>query len=380
VESCVIPMPVPAWGGTVVNVNTSAEMASAITNATSGQCINGGGGTFTLDPTISVNASDIRISNATIQSSGDAAVFMNVNGSDVEFIDVTLDMQNQSIGRVIVPNGPRFVFVRSVIRDVNNTDTSTNSAIYPRSDDVYIVCSRFENLISANAPVRAIHWDGVSVNGGIVANNDFINLQANNPAWDADAIVFQNLPGNQFNSKLQILGNRGLDMGKRFVKLQAGNVDIIGNDGHWDSTNGPLGYRHRRAMFDDQGYDNVLIKNNYAISDYDEFGETTFGYGMASQRGFVADNKHIVHNVYEVNMTSNNPATDNYFIVYRDWQQTAGDYPTNSSITNNAAIGSGSLNHVYFDRDTADGNDFQGMTFSGNTSAVAGVEGLTRNT
>lgn len=382
VNQCIEALPIPEWQGSVETVTTDAEVLDAMQNGVSGTCYDGQGGTYTLPVSNQFGIQGAMYKNMTLVPSAPASTnFINIAATDISFLNVVADLLDGPYQSGIQVNRDRFSFVKSAVKNIRQTGTPTTRGIRINSGDNYIVGSRFENLISVNgAAIRGIHWPDVDVNGSIIANNYFENIQETITAQfdqgDADSMVAQN--GTFFTPTL-ILANRGVNFGKRLVKIQQGNMVVLSNWGHWRDAQSPDGYRKKSSLVAHQIGSDVTIRNNYLISDYDTQFEQTQGYILSTGFGNVTeDNIHLDCNIYEVNHSGS--VGSDYGIMMLNWTSHTPPYPTNSSMLDNVIIGSGQLDYIYWDRDTGGSDDFALFTDSNlGTATVPFAIAFTRN-
>lgn len=374
-QQCVFLDSIPDWSGPTVSVTSANELQQILSNGSSGTCYDGGGNTFTLLAGTAINTSSIQLRNMTLLAASGGAQFLKVNGTGVEFLNSTVDMGGNSFQSGIQVNGNSFSFVDSTATNQVIQGGITSELMRIRSGNNYIACSNFTDIIGQDAAVRGIRWDGYNGAGSKIYNNYFENLQSKNNLVDADAIVAQN---TTFTSTTEVYANRGLNFGKRLVKLMAGNVEVLSNWGWWRDSNGPLGYRNKRAFVEHIIGNDVTIRNNFIRSDYSGSNEETIGYVISSNRTGTGEKINLDCNQYQVN--HQDPGFD-YGIMVFNWNGTSPDYPTNSSMLDNVTFGSGSLRSAYYDRNTPNQNNF--ATFANSNTGVNGVpsnQGLIRNT
>lgn len=377
---------VPVWTGPVIQVTTDTQVTEALTNGVEGTCYDGGGGTYTIPLNTGVFASGCQFRNMTLlPPSSTATFFVRVNAPDVSFLDVVVDCQGGTHIVGVDVNAEGFSFVRSTVKNMRQTGTQTIRAVRLNAGDSYIACSKFQNIVTANGgAARGIGWGVFTGPGGVVANCDFDDIQeiitAEHNAGDGDGMVVAR--GTVFTTTNLILANRGVNFGKRLVKLQNGNCLVLSNWGHWKDRIGPDGYRKKSALVAHQIGNDVTVRNNYLVSDYATDFEQTHGYILSTGFGSVTqDNIHCDCNVYEVNHGPVENGGIDYGIVMLNWSNHSPPYPTNSSMLDNVIKGPGVLDYIYWDRDTPGSDDFALFPDSNlGTNTVTFVSAFTRNT
>lgn len=357
-QRCIYKRDFPSLNGPVVNITSTAQLQSLLNGgASAGTTLLGNGGTFTIPLGFNVSSSDIHVKDMTIRAPSAGGTHITANGNRVTFDNVTLDMQSRHMQIPLRVNGDDFNFIRSEVKSIIGTGTGTIDGISVKGNRVNIICSRFTDIWSATAVVRAVRWQGVTIQGGICANNEINNMQSTNvnttnPAFvgdDADGFVMQQV---NFTTPLRVFANRGINMGKRLIKTQTVNVRMIGNFGHWRDQNGPLGQRRKRAIISDLfGYQNV-VKNNHGISDYRTTTGEAYCVEIGHNRPQSGDSVWSC-NVYEINHA---PHTLDFGYSVRNYSSGNPMYPPNSEMLDNVIIGT--VAYAYWDRDTPTANNF----------------------
>lgn len=359
-QGCIYKRDVPSLNGPVDTINSSAELQNALSGgAASNTTLLGASGTFSLPVGFNVSSSDIHVKDMTITAPSAGGTHLTINGQRVTFEEVNHDLQSRHMQIPIRINGDDCNIIGGQTRNLIGSGTGTIDAISVKANRANIICREFNDLWAADAVIRAIRWQGVTIEGGICANNLINNMQSTNvnttnPAFigdDADGFVMQQV---NFTTPLYLLANRGINMGKRLIKNQSVNVVMLGNRGHWRDINGPLGQRRKRAIISDLfGYRNI-VKNNEGVSDYRTTTGETYFIEVGHNRPQSGDSEWSC-NVYEINHA---PHTLDYFISVRNYSTGNPMYPPNSQMQDNVQKGSGAVAHAYWDRDTPSANNF----------------------
>lgn len=378
-QQCVFLDPAPEWTGTTQTVSTNADLLSKLTSGSSNVCYDLQGQTFQLTPGFVQAGSNVRVKNGTITPTSSAGTFSTVTGNSIFYENVVLDYLNFDFDTGFSITGADFEFVRSEAKNINRpTSTNTFQAFLVKGDRADFRCSNFANFIGTNAAARAIRWADATIEGGYVVNNTFNNIQATNansfnPSFvgnDGDAMVAQ---GVTFTVPLKIYGNRGTNMGKRFVKIQNGDHYVQSNDGNWQDLTGPLGSRSKRAMYADLSNDDSRFRNNIARSNYQYTDGESHGYFFAHTPSTA--NKNWTCNTYEINHTANN--LDYGFTVFNRTNGTPA-YPP-GQFSDNVVNGSGTIDWAFWDRNTPLDN-FSGYATVAGDVFVPTASGVIRNT
>ena len=377
----IVALPEPECAATVEVSPSGSDDSQMIVDSAKdigpGGCVDGGGATFKVD-SMKIMTSDVVFKNIKmVPAKQKGGYLVAEHGTDITWIDSPIDFlgRNFQFGHVVEDGAHRTTIVRSGTYNAWQEGQGTLAGIRVRAaDDFNATCNTFKDLISVDYPVRGVWYaDKDSVGGGIIANNTFENLQATNKAEDSDAICFQGIENRQFTSPMKVLSNVGIDMGKRFIKLQAGNTLIHGNDMSWRTAKGPLGSRRYSVMYSVQGVSNNLITNN--IARIEESGYKSFqGYLFNVWNQVFGDNVanvHIDHNRI-VRDTDISTAGADIAFWFRGSQLKSKDI----SFSNNLIEGKGTFNFIYW---FANGESDKGETIAHEDNIVTvGYSGLHR--
>lgn len=325
-----------------------------------------GGGDFVGDGSVyKLNnlqiSSPTRIWNMPSSPAINARKIAQIRSPDVHIYNSLINGNNQHgfhSGWELKDGAHRFILVNSGVININNSNQAHAYAVHGAEvDDIHVACNRFENIISANSPVRVLWMSAGNtgskiVRGGVFANNTGGNIQSGNWARDADVVVLQSHLGNQIQDRpFLIMANRFINGGKRFVKWQTGNSKALSNFYHWRDAIGPLGRRSMSEAISSFTSNNVARNNHLKYSANGGVPKTMF----MMIGGSIEKNPHNNHfNNNTIEYETNPPATASSTVLVAKHvgpNASTGFEFANSTFTNNTISGSGRPWHNFWFRE-----------------------------
>lgn len=216
-----------------------------------------------------------RIFNMPMKPYRDASQMVAIRSSDVRIYNSPIDAEDSSnthVGFHVRDGSDRFHLINSGFSNVQHQNNKSVAGVLIRgASGFHIACNRFENIInratkkSATARANAIWMNGnkeSDIAGGYIVNNLSRNLQSSGVLRDAEFLTVQSYRKSQSAKPVKVFANTGLNAGKRFAKLQTGNVKLLSNYYEWKDKKGPLGNRSLLAHIEIHSVDNVTARNN----------------------------------------------------------------------------------------------------------------------
>gem|GEM_PF-5061271 len=369
--------------------NDTQRILDALQSVGPGGCLEGNGQPFQVS-NLRLNTPNTTIINLPMVPANNQGTAVVISGgAGMTWINSPINGENKdyNMGHEILESASGITLIKSGVSNLHGKRTSNGGVVGIRArgtDDIHISCSKFENILNTNFSVRGIHIANrdASPRAGLIANNVFNEIQSTNgPPYtstkaDADGIVFQGLLNFRFSAPMQVLANRGVDMGKRFLKLQSGNVEVHGNDLVWAKAMGPLGRRTHQTMIGVLGMDDVQVTNNkitYEKGTSGLFNGYTLSVTMnVASRPARSQNVSINNNLIIKDSTSTGQGDSPLRVSNGLRNPNLKGWPTNLEIKGNVIMGEGAYSFAYafIDGDDRNGdnleleNTFMGVTFT----------------
>ncbi|MFK7857903.1 MAG: hypothetical protein AB8B64_03755 [Granulosicoccus sp.] len=370
------------WSIDIVNSTISAEaVPTAPSDAIKLPAPSGGDDTSNLEKVINQNAGQsfvgqgtyrvndleiwvpARIFNMPMKPWRNASQIVSVRSPDVRIYGSPIDAEDSSnthIGFHVRDGADRFHLINSGFSNVRHQNNKSAAGVLIRgARDFHIACNRFENIInrasnkSATARANAIWMNGnkkSNASGGHIVNNLIQNLQSTGKLRDAEFFTIQSYQNSQSEKPVKLFANTGLDAGKRFVKLQTGNVKVLSNYYEWKNKQGPLGDRALLAHVEVHWVDDLIARNNrFKASASSRFDYVFITQVLTGRR--IQDNiRYDCNDIEIVDKLDPNSRISPKIITARVRQLPAnstGSEATNSSANNNHIRGSGTVRYHY---------------------------------
>ena len=378
---CVVPVDAPTPPADCVQLpapsgGDDTAAIESIINASPGGRFCGTGGTYRFND-LDIAQPDTWLWNipAIPASAGTQQIF-NITGDDCRLYDSPQDGLNQGdFNFGIRAEADGFHIVRSGTINIRATNDVNSAAIFIQgaSKDFHIACNTWRDIIgessdaglngttvvrgSSTARANAVWYTGQNAttsDGGLIINNYAENFQSNGAQEDAEFLTMQAFAAHA--AAVKVFGNRGVDAGKRFVKVQdTGGVTLLSNEHEWRDDLGPLGRRRRRAKVElnRETPSDVIARNNRWTLNGTRNWTAIFSSLSENGAALNQNNVHFDCNDIENNVPWNGSTADQYYYGMRDVASGAGgtdnsQEPSNSSIDNNRVIGTGEANYYFW--------------------------------
>jgi len=348
---------------------------------------------------LDITASQVSIFGLSMVPTSNTGVFVNVRGDGIKFFNAKIDAQKQgSVYQGWLVTGDGFHLVSSEFSNMHSTANRSGGAVTIKrsAGDYFLSGNTINYVVNASGP-SATHranpfWisggndsagNRVPSGGGYIVNNTAQTAQSNGDLVDADFITFQT--HGDYRELVRIFGNRFVDAGKRFLKVQSSGVIALSNQIEWREIQGPIARYKRLHVFSLQfGFQkDFAARNNRIYNNNDRNWTGIFNVSpVGSNHGW--DNIHFDSNYIEINNRQTNPRAnyDRYimlFVSLRNASLSASDTSaeaTNTTAKDNVIAGSGAPRYNYW---FGDGWDLRtgSVDVSGNqfrNEPTAGIE------
>jgi len=348
-----IRLPAPSGGD-------DTRRLEQVINANSGKSFVGTG-TYRVD-NLEIRVPS-RIFNMPMKPYRNASQMVAIRSPDVRIYGSPIDAEdstNTHIGFHVRDGAHRFHLVNSGFSNIRHQNNKSAAGVLIRgANQFHIACNRFENIInratkkSVTARANAIWMNGnkkTNVAGGYIVNNLSKNLQSTGTLRDAEFFTIQSYRSSQSQKPVKLFANTGLDAGKRFAKVQTGNVKILSNYYEWQNKQGPLGSRSLLAHVEVHSVDNVSARNNrFKVSANSKFDYVFITQVLRGKR--VQQNIRYDCNDIEIADRLDDKARINPKIITARVRQSSkkstGLEARNSSASYNNVRGAGSVGYYY---------------------------------